>query len=210
MESDSAFVAPEGVYSVTEEHRPLGVPAHSGAAAPLFPTRLSAITIRFANSKQATTSPGLAQLLGANLTKDSKKDREREREKERDKDKPLLDERSVSSTETHDTSPEISSQLPLLTQDSPVSPDAIQPSLFAHPTATTGKKKVVSRPKHNMRTTSSTFITRVQTIEGLGKILSNKQGDTTFLFYNCAKAFFWIEVGSKSKVAVIASSLAGR
>ncbi|KAL4077271.1 WD40-repeat-containing domain protein [Scleroderma yunnanense] len=192
MESDSAFVAPEGVYSVTEEHRPAGIPAHTGATASSFPTRLSAITIRFNNSKQAI-SPGFAQLLGSNLTKDSKKDKEKEKEKERERD-----ERSLSSTETHDTSPDVSSQLPLLTQDSPTSPEATQPSLFVHP-STLGKKKVVTRPKHNIRTTSSTFITRVQSVEGLGKILSNKQGDTTFLFYNCAKTFFWMEVGSKSK-----------
>ena len=190
MESDSAFVAPEGVYSVTEEHRPPGAPA----AVPPFPTRLSAISIRFANTKQPA-SPGFAQLLGANLTKDSKKERDKEKER------PLLDERSSSSTETHDTSPEVSSQLPLPAQDSSTSPDATQ--LFAHPTASTGKKKVVSRPKHNMRTTSSTFITRVQTIEGLGKVLSNKQGEATFLFYNYAKAFFWVEAGFKSKVATI-------
>ncbi|KAG6336319.1 hypothetical protein ID866_2768 [Astraeus odoratus] len=194
MESDSAFVAPEGVYSVTEEHKPPTGPAYPGAATPLFPTRLSTITVRFNNTKPAS-SPGLAQLLGANLTKDSRK----EKDKDKDKDRPLLEERSLSSTDTHDdshTSPDVSSPQTTVAQDSPISPEAH--SLFAHPSGA-GKKKATARPKHNMRTTSSTFLTRVQTIEGLNKILSNKHGDVTFLFYNYSKAFFWVEVGSKSK-----------
>jgi hypothetical protein len=51
-----------------------------------------------------------------------------------------------------------------------------------------------------MRTTSSTFITRLQSIEGLNKTLSSKQGEVTFLFYNTGKAFLWVEVGNKAKV----------
>lgn len=205
MESDGAFVAPEGVYSVTEEHKPPAIPTHQTSSTPAnitassggtsaYPSRLSAVTIRFNSSKPAS-SPGLAQLLGANLTKDSRRD------KEKDKDKSLLDERSQSSTETQDdshiTPPEVSSPQTSVPQDSPTAPESHHP-LFAHPSAI-GKRKVVSRPKHNMRTTSSTFITRLQTIEGLSKILSNKHGDATFLFYNCNKAFHWVEVGSKSK-----------
>ncbi|KAI6045566.1 WD40 repeat-like protein [Pisolithus marmoratus] len=199
MESDSAFVAPEGVYSVTEEHKPPAIPTYQASSTPAaaaaagnstaaYPSRISAVTIRFNPSKHAG-SPGLAQLLGANLTKDSR----------RDKDKSLLDEHSLSSTETHDdsqTPPEASSPQASVPQDSPITPEAHHP-LFAHPSA--GRRKVVSRPKHNMRTTSSTFITRVQTIEGFSKILSNKHGDATFLFYNCNRAFHWVEVGSKSK-----------
>ncbi|KAF9014002.1 WD40-repeat-containing domain protein [Cyathus striatus] len=49
-----------------------------------------------------------------------------------------------------------------------------------------------------MRTTSSTFITRIQNSEGI-KVLQNKPGDVSFLFYNTAKTFCWIEAGSKSK-----------
>ena len=65
-----------------------------------------------------------------------------------------------------------------------------------------GKKKSVSRPKHNIRTTTSTFVTRLQTAEGLTKILQAKHGDVTFMFYNSAKNFFWTEVGSKTKVCM--------
>ncbi|KAG0701508.1 WD40 repeat-like protein [Suillus ampliporus] len=200
MESDSAFVAPEGVYSVTEEHKPLPVPTHSSTAAnPIYQTRLSSITVRFPQKHPA--SPGLAQFLGANLTKDLKKDKEKEREKERDvvvKERPLLEERSMSSSDTPEdsfTSPDVAT--PDLSTSTPAEP---QHKLFSHPSISPGKKKSnVSRPKHNMRTTSSTFITRLQSAEGLNKTLAAKQGEVTFLFYNTGKAFLWIEVGAKAK-----------
>ena len=62
------------------------------------------------------------------------------------------------------------------------------------------KRKTVSRPKHSIRTTSSSFVTRLQTAEGLTRTLGNKQGDVTFMFYNALKSFFWTEVGVKAKV----------
>jgi hypothetical protein len=62
------------------------------------------------------------------------------------------------------------------------------------------KRKIVSRPKHSIRTTSSSFVTRLQTAEGLTRTLANKQGDVTFMFYNALKSFFWTEVGVKAKV----------
>lgn len=201
MESDSAFVAPEGVYSVTEEHKPLLVPAHSSTAAhPIYHTRLSTITIRF--PPKHPTSPGIALFLGASLTKDLKKDKDKDREKDKDaflKERPLLEERSISSSDTPDdsfTSPDVANpDVP------PSTPAEHQPKLFSHPSISVGKKKsTMSRPKHNMRTTSSTFITRLQSIEGLNKTLSSKQGEVTFLFYNTGKAFLWVEVGNKAKV----------
>ena len=64
------------------------------------------------------------------------------------------------------------------------------------------KRKTVSRPKHSIRTTSSSFVTRLQTAEGLTRTLANKQGDVTFMFYNALKSFFWTEVGVKAKVCV--------
>lgn len=201
MESDSAFVAPEGVYSVTEEHKPLQVPTHSSTAAhPIYQTRLSSITVRFPQKHPA--SPGLAQFLGANLTKDLKKDKEKEREKDVIKERPLLEERSMSSSDTPEDnypSPDV-----LATPDLSVSAPATehqQYKLFSHPSVSASKKKShISRPKHNMRTTSSTFITRLQSAEGLNKTLAAKQGEVTFLFYNTGKAFLWIDVGAKAKV----------
>ncbi|KAG9226594.1 hypothetical protein CCMSSC00406_0006181 [Pleurotus cornucopiae] len=70
MENDSTFVAPEGVYSVTEEHK-ISI-AHPNSNPPSFPTRLSTIVVRFPAAKQGGGPPGLAQLLGGN--RDAKKD----------------------------------------------------------------------------------------------------------------------------------------
>ncbi|KAF9246391.1 WD40 repeat-like protein [Melanogaster broomeanus] len=202
MESDSAFVAPEGVYSVTEEHKPPTTSASSSSAASTYTTHLSTVIVRFNHSKHAS-SPGLAQLLGANLTKDSRKDKDKEREKgkERDKEKPILDERSLSSSDTLDdnpTSPDATSPQTTHVQDSIASPEP-QHKLFAHPSISGKKKSNYSKPKHNMRTTSSSFITRMQSAEGLSKILASKQGDVTFVFYNTGKTFLWYEVGTKAK-----------
>lgn len=184
MENESTFVAPEGVYSLTEDHKP--VPVTHNAPGPLFPTRLSTTLVRFPPAKPAP-SPGLTQLLGG--SKDFWKDRA----------PPHKDDAaSVSSSDSPDdgTSPD-----PSNAQDSvpptPVASHDQHHGLFAHHPAP--KKKSASRPKHNMRTTSSTFITRLHSLEGLSRTLQAKQGDVTFLFYNSAKNFYWLETGLKSK-----------
>ncbi|TFK54612.1 WD40 repeat-like protein [Heliocybe sulcata] len=195
MENDLTFIAPEGVYSVTEEHKPIAL--HVPAAPALYPTRISTVTVRFAVAKTGT-SQGFAQLLGGN--KDNRREKEREKERAA-REKKGEDSVSLSSSDTEgNTSPDPSN--PSAGQDNPPASPQIthdQPhTIFSHPTPI-GKKKTVSRPKHNLRTTSSTFITRLQTAEGLAKSLQSKQGETTFLFYNTSKNFFWTEAGAKLK-----------
>ncbi|KAF9019384.1 WD40 repeat-like protein [Hymenopellis radicata] len=179
MENDSTFVAPEGVYSVTEEHKPFLLVAHN-VNVPLapYPTRVSSVVVRYPPSKAPGGAPGFAQLLNV-----GSKDKGKDGSKSRD------DGISQSSSDTGDDegSPALD-----------VSPSIEPHSLFAHAPAGPAKKRVV-RPKQNIRTTSSTFITRIQTAEGSAKALNAKQGDTTFLFYNSGKSFLWVEVGSKSK-----------
>jgi hypothetical protein len=174
-ENESTFVAPEGVYSVTEEYKPAPLHVHPvNTTPPAHPTRLSTVTVRFPGAKHGT--PGLAQLLGGN--KESKRDKGQDGNSLSSSDSP---EEGLPSPETtgQDNNPEI-------------------PSLFS-PSSAVRKKKSVSRPKHNIRTTSSTFISRLQSAEGLAKTLQSKQGETTFLFYNSSKSFIWTEVGSKTK-----------
>ena len=79
--------------------------------------------------------------------------------------------------------------------DDSSTPDSA-PDLFAHP----AKKRSTARPRHNIKTSSSTFITRIQTAEGLSRTLQAKQGDATFLFYNLGKTFVWVEASVKSQV----------
>lgn len=181
MEHEATFICPEGVYTLTDEHKPPLGPA------PWHPAKVSTVTVRFSTQKQGGP-PGLAHLLGGN--KDAKKDKittPRDRE----------DAASASSSEApddvdHSTQDHAPTATSSLTQDAR--------NLFSHPAA--GKRKNDAHPKHNMRTTSSTFITRLQTTEGLTKILQSKQGDTTFLFYNLAKTCLWVEAGSKAKVHI--------
>ncbi|THH12019.1 hypothetical protein EW145_g268 [Phellinidium pouzarii] len=190
MESELTFVAPEGVYSVTEEHKP--TPLNTHIISQVYPTLLSTIVVRYPLSKPAVT-PGLAQLLGGGAKdKDGKKEQGEKREKEdgqslSSSDKPGTDDESGSPQ----ASPALQPQSPPLAFESP--------KLFSSPSISMGKKRPASRPKHNIRTTTSTFVTRLQSVENINRILQNKQGDVSFMFYNHAKNFFWTELGTKAK-----------
>ncbi|KAJ3529971.1 hypothetical protein NM688_g7778 [Phlebia brevispora] len=211
MENESTFVAPEGVYSVTEEHKHGLMGMHTVNPSNLtYPTKLKTVAVRFFPSK-APNSQVLSQLLGGGREKDSKKEREREkeREKERERAKERDDGLSVSSSETPEEIPS-----PDASTFSPSPESAPTPSLpheqlnnifspnLSH---SGGKKKSAARPKHNMRTTSSTFITRLQNVDNLNRMLQAKQGETTFLFYNSGKSYIWTEAGTKAKGRISSS-----
>ncbi len=116
---------------------------------------------------------------------------------------------SVSSGETPEdvTSPDAGATQDATTPTSITVPD--QPhGLFGPPPPTGGKRRGLSRPKHNIRTTSSTFITRLQCVEGLAKALQAKQGEATYVFYNSARNFYWVEAGVQAKVRFAPRSFA--
>ena len=186
MENDSTFVAPEGVYSVTDEHKQTQAQSYvMNIGTAVYPSRVSSAIVRFPAPKQGS-APGFAQLLGGGKSEPKKERAVNSKERE--------DGVSLSSSDTPDES---DPQPP--SQELAAGSSAYEPhTLFSHPAS--AKKKTTARPKHNIRTTSSTFITRIHTIESLSKALQSKQGDVTFLFYNLAKSFAWIEAGSKSKV----------
>lgn len=201
METDSTFVAPEGVYTVTEEHK-YNLQVHTVNAPPVsYPTRLKTATVKFVAAKTAN-SQVLSQLLGGGIReKENKKDRDREKQAE--KAIPKDDGLSVSSSETPEDAPSPDPSTFSPSGDTVASPTLGHEqlnSLFAAPPQV-GKKKSAARPKHNMRTTSSTFITRLQNVDNLNRNLQSKQGETTFLFYNTSKSFIWTEAGNKGKVS---------
>lgn len=192
MENEATFVAPEGVYSLTEEHKP--ALAQILTTPVLYPTNVSSVTIRVPPAKsQGGGPPGLAQFLGGN--KDAKKD------KDKDKNLAVLKEdgNSLSGSDTPDENDPLSSVQETSSPTTASAPE--QQSIFSSTAG--GKKKHGTRPKHNMRTTSSTFVTRIQTGEGWSKMLQSKQGDLTFLCYNVAKSFLVVESGSKAKVRYV-------
>jgi hypothetical protein len=189
MENESTFVAPEGVYSVTDEHKPSSALSQlpAGIGHSIYPTKVCNVVVRFPATKQGG-APGLAQLLGGN---------KEQRRGNLTNQKEREDGVSLSSSDTPDEGEQPSSS----TQENPPPSPSIpheHHTLFSH---STSKRKNAARPKHNIRTTSSSFVTRIQTAEGLTKTLQSKQGDTTFLFYNQAKSYVWIEAGSKAKVS---------
>jgi len=193
MENDSTFVAPEGVYSVTDEHKPnhaQNIAMSVGTA--VYPSKVSTVVLRFPIPKQGSNAPGFAHLLGGGKS-EPKKDKTEKAVRDRD------DGVSLSSSDTPD---EGDGPAPSSQEQAPGNPE--HHTLFSHQSAG-GKRKAAVRPKHNIRTTSSSFISRIQTAEGLTKLLQAKQGDVTFLFYNMAKSFVWIEAGSKAKVRLEAN-----
>jgi hypothetical protein len=224
MENDSTFVAPEGVYSVIEEHRPSTInPNVTNTNVPpaLYPTKLSTILIRYPAHSKASGSQAFAQLLGGGKEKDAKKDKGKSDDAGKDKDnhlKPPARERedgvSLSSSDTQD---DVGNGSPDLSAGNPPVPEVPNTPAHEHlntifsthsPTnVASGKKKASTRPKHSIRTTSSTFVSRVQTAEGLAKHLQSRQGEVTYLFSNHLKSFVWTEVGSKVKVCLPSDSL---
>lgn len=201
MENDHTFVAPEGVYSNVEEHKPTPYNAHI-VFPTTYPTRLSSIVIRYPLSKPGS-SQGIThwQILGGGKDKDKEKEvKNKEKEQFQQQQKEREDGQSLSSSEkpgTDDLEEPESIGSPLLHPQSPIFEST---KLFGSTTIGMGKKKPTSRPRHNIRTTTSTFVTRLQSIENLNKILQNKQGDINYLFYNSGKSFFWTELGVKAKV----------
>lgn len=186
MENDSTFVAPEGVYSVTDEHKPNQAQSIAASAGPhLHAAKISTIIIRYPTAKQTGGTQAFAQLLGS--VKNEQKKEKSGKEKE--------DGNSFSSSD----SPE-DSELPASSSQENTSAIPHEPHTLFSAQSLAGKKKVAARPKHNLKTTSSAFITRIQNAEGMTKLLQSKTGDVTFIFYNMAKSLVWIEAGSKAKV----------
>jgi len=194
MENESTFVAPEGVYSVTDEHKPNQAQSIAASAGPhLFAARISTTIIRYPTTKPSGGTQAFAQLLGGSKN-EQKKDKAERTGKEKD------DGNSLSSSDSPDGSeqPASSSQENANANANSSIPHEPHMLFAAQPVA--GKKKTAARPKHNLKTTSSTFITRLQNAEGMTKTLQSKTGDVTFLFYNVAKSLVWIEAGTKTKV----------
>ncbi|KAF9074715.1 WD40-repeat-containing domain protein [Rhodocollybia butyracea] len=184
MESDTTFVAPEGVYTVIEEHRPSVLQNHAASTSPLqFPAKVSVITVKYPleKIKDSALAASLAQLLGGN--KDLKKEKA---VKEKD------DGISLSSS---DTPPD--EQIDEVPSSPTYSTPLFSPSAGRKPKQPTPAKW--SKPKHNLKTTSSTFITRVQNAEGFPRNIRDRDGETTFFFYNQVKTILWVEAGAKSK-----------
>ena len=224
MENDSAFVAPEGVYSVIEEHRPSPVNPHvnnTNVQPASYPTKLSTVLIRYPAHNKASGSQAFAQLLGGGKERDAKKEKGKADDAGKDKDnhlKPPARERedgaSLSSSDTQDDTGNAS---PDLSTGNPPAPEVVNTPTHEHPNTifsthsptntVGGKKKASTRPKHSIRTTSSTFVSRVQTAEGLAKHLQSRQGEVTYMFYNHLKSFIWTEAGSKVKVRLHFDSL---
>lgn len=221
-ETSPSFVAPEGAYNFLEEHKPPHI-VPTAANAAQYPTRISSVTIRFPTKSSA--GPGFTALLGGNKDsrakeKEKEKDKEKDastnnahKDKDRDKDRTDRDkdrERdSFSSSDNEDR--EINQESSTAVAETAVNPTAAPTTLFS-PTigpASGKRKSMASRKMQSIKTTSSSFVTRLQTVEGLNKILGHQTGEATYLFYNSSKSFIWTQVGQKMKVPVFFLSLEG-
>jgi len=220
MENDSTFVAPEGVYSVIEEHRPSAVNPHvtnTNTPPASYPTKLSTILIRYPAHNKASGSQAFVQLLGGGKEKDAKKDKGKPDDKDNHLKPPAKDREDGVSLSSSDTQEDAGNASPDLSAGNPPAPEVGNTPAHEHlntifsthssSNVASGKKKASTRPKHSIRTTSSTFVSRVQTAEGFAKHLQSRQGEVTYVFYNHLKSFVWTEVGSKVKVRPSPNSL---
>lgn len=188
IENDSTFVAPEGVYSLTEEYKPPPIHASTAGIAAAFHSHLTTVTVKFAPPK-AGGSQGFTSLLGGG-----------NKEKSKDKKKTGGGGDESGSDSEHEPADEdiggSGDDLPTQQQQQAAlfSPTGLKPGALPG-----GKRKSVSRPKHSIKTTSSSFVTRLHTMEGLSKHLAGKSGDVTFMFYNAGKSFYWMDVSAKHK-----------
>ncbi|KIJ27834.1 hypothetical protein M422DRAFT_261873 [Sphaerobolus stellatus SS14] len=235
QENDAAFVAPEGVYSLTDEQKPPAIhvpigpipPAHAAAH-----TRLSCITIKYPLHTSSGRGLGGQPFRGVlnrggegknkkdkeGLGKDGAGDKESLSGSENSGGKEGRDNGNNNRADDPSPTDDPSSPLPIPFTPppsalfTPVSP-ALSPNANANSNNIGGgglggagggkKKQAFSRPKHNMRTTSSTFVTKLQSVDGLSRIISGKQGEVTYLFYNYGKSFYWTEVKAKDPLARI-------
>jgi hypothetical protein len=190
---DSLIIAPEGSYKLVEEQKPPASVAVIAGSQQAFPTRLSSVIVSFPAPKPPT--PGFTALLGGTI---KPKDAADKRDKKGSNGVSYDD--SLSSSDQGDEASDPA--------------DIEAPSLILPPTASLfspgpdsplNKKKSTRRPKHNIRTTSSSFVTRLHSMENLNRHLAAKSGEVTFLFYNSGKNFFWTEIGSKTKVGCAAA-----
>ncbi|KAG8767048.1 hypothetical protein FRC12_006475 [Ceratobasidium sp. 428] len=195
IENDATFVAPEGVYSLTEEYKPPPIHASTANTAALFHSRLTTVTVKFPASKPTGgASQGFTALLGGGKDKTAKKkvvgttgEGADQSGSDSEHDGAGIDadaDPNGSADDLHNTQQQQQAAL--------FSPNGSNQPL-------PGKRKSVSRPKHSIKTTSSSFVTRLHTMEGLSKHLAAKSGDVTFMFYNAGKSFYWMDVSGKHK-----------
>lgn len=60
------------------------------------------------------------------------------------------------------------------------------------------------RPKSNIKSTSSSFVTRVQSLEGMGKVMGERARggeEVRWTFWNLGRVWGWVELGGKAKVS---------
>ncbi|EJU05165.1 WD40 repeat-like protein [Dacryopinax primogenitus] len=167
----TSFTAPEGVYSLTDDFKPPVLHTQIVNSPNLYPSMLTTVTVNFQGKVQA-------QRFAAILRR-------------QDKDK--------QDEAHHDGESDVSSEGE--EGDAPADPDIPPPTpgIFSpSPDPFQGKRKP-PRATHNIRSTSSSFVTRIHTAEGLTKHLSSKSGEVTFVFYTGGKSFFWCELGGQQK-----------
>lgn len=221
-DTPAQFVAPEGAYTFLEEHKPQHLTV-SGSNAAQYPTRISTITIRF-QAKTTSATPGLTALLGGGGKDAKTKEKERDKEnlgtntaenKDRDRDRESVS--SSDNGEDKDATGDLNAPL----QDSGAAntgagageagasntnggqqqqqPQFTPTTLFSPAMNGVKRRSTSARKMQNLRTTSSSFVTRLQTVEGLSKIIGHQSGDVTYAFYNASKSFIWTQIGQKLK-----------
>lgn len=210
-----AFTTPEGLYIPSPTHfLPTYVPVPiAGNPLPPIPVRMVLTEIRYPPRKEGT---GFGGLLGLGGTKDSLK------EESADGESTTSDDPTGSSGAP---SEQLSSSVPDML--APTSPNATNGALSTSFVSSTlsastsppfgsvpsrtgflsrptngGGGPPHPRPRNSLRSTSSSFVTRIQSPESSVNVLASrsKTGETvTWGFWHYGRTLGWVELGGKTK-----------
>ncbi|KAG8853539.1 hypothetical protein FRB96_008141 [Tulasnella sp. 330] len=201
MDDPLTFVSPEGIYTQIEEHKPPVLHSYfstqnaTSPTAAQMATKISVVALTFPAIRQPS-SQAFTSLLGGNKTdkQGTKKLAASETKhqptlpavQDKDESESSGEHPNLNADDQGDNPPRNPSPTPAVEHPHPV---LFSPTLGAGLPA----KKKSTRSKQNLKTTTSSFVTRYQAMEGFNKHLAMKTGDVNFMFYHSGKSFYMTE-----------------
>ncbi|KAG9007367.1 hypothetical protein FRB94_014394 [Tulasnella sp. JGI-2019a] len=209
MDDPLTFISPEGAYTQLEEHKPPALHSYysslsaSSPTAAQIATRVSIVTVTFPAVKQPS-SQAFSSLLGGNKSDKHNAKKVAALEGKHQPTLPAVHDKdeSESSGDNPNPNPDDPVDIPPRNPSPPPAADHPHHPVLFSPTLGAGlpSKKKSTRSKQNLKTTTSSFVTRYQAMEGFSKHLAAKTGDVNFMFYNSGKSFFMTEMETANKL----------
>lgn len=208
MDDPLTFVSSEGVYTQIEEHKPPTLHSYfstqnaTSPTAAQMATKMSIVTVTFPAARQPS-SPAFTSLLGGSKADKHNAKKLAASEAKHQPTLPAVQDKDESESSGEHRNPNADDLNDNPPRNPSPTPEHPHPVLFS-PTLGAGmpSKKKSTRSKQNLKTTTSSFVTRYQAMEGFNKHLATKTGDVNFMFYHSGKSFHMTEVETGNKLKV--------